>query len=177
MTLPTILLLALPLENSNFRYRTLGVSYLRTGYRRSVEFDKHQVVIVLAKGAKLQVDGTIDRWVLKLVGDAVKDTPVSDVNGTFTDLHGREFQFGQPPTRRRGVCIFTISSRCSGCASMTASFTGQRRRTTILASRQVPTRWVPGLGVRWRTNAIKQIPLGAYGRLWRYGVGETPLKD
>jgi hypothetical protein len=55
-------------------------------------FDKHQVVIVPAYGAKLQADGTIDRWVLKLVDDAVQNIPVSDV-GIFADLHGRGLQF------------------------------------------------------------------------------------
>ncbi|KAF8533053.1 hypothetical protein BDD12DRAFT_900614 [Trichophaea hybrida] len=55
-------------------------------------FDKHQVVIVPANGAKLQADGTIDRWILKLVDDAVKNIPMSDI-GTLADLHGRELQF------------------------------------------------------------------------------------
>ncbi|KAF8541820.1 hypothetical protein BDD12DRAFT_877818 [Trichophaea hybrida] len=56
-------------------------------------FDKHQVVIVPANRAKLQAYRTIDRWVLKPVDDAVKNIPMSDVNGTFADLHVRALEF------------------------------------------------------------------------------------
>ena len=37
-------------------------------------FDRHQVVIIPADGAKLQKDGTIDRWLLKIVDDSIKNT-------------------------------------------------------------------------------------------------------
>ncbi|KAF8534830.1 hypothetical protein BDD12DRAFT_983625 [Trichophaea hybrida] len=56
-------------------------------------FDKHHVGIVPAKDARLQRDGTIDRWVLNEVDDSIKDIRVGDINGTFADLHGKELTF------------------------------------------------------------------------------------
>ncbi|KAF8241976.1 hypothetical protein K440DRAFT_500640, partial [Wilcoxina mikolae CBS 423.85] len=56
-------------------------------------FDKHQLVIVPAKDARLHQDGTIDRWVLNVVDDSIKDIRVIEINGTFADLHGKELTF------------------------------------------------------------------------------------
>ena len=55
-------------------------------------FDRHQLVIVPADGAKLQKDGTIDRWVLKVMDVSIKDQLISTLNDSerVSDLHERK---------------------------------------------------------------------------------------
>lgn len=72
-------------------FHTRNGLLLSTGVEK--RFDKHQLVIVPANGTKLQEDGTIDRWVLKIVEDSIKGIFVADINGTFADLHDRELVF------------------------------------------------------------------------------------
>lgn len=52
-----------------------------------------QLAIVPARGARLQSDGTIDRWQVKIIDEAIKEILVFEIHGTFADLHNRELVF------------------------------------------------------------------------------------
>lgn len=56
-------------------------------------FDRHQLAIIPAPGARIQPDGSIDRWVIRLLDDSIKEIPVSESIGTMENLHDRELVF------------------------------------------------------------------------------------
>jgi hypothetical protein len=56
-------------------------------------FDKSQLVIVPAKEARLQPNGTIDRWIIRIIDDSVRKVAVTDMNCELGDLDGRELRF------------------------------------------------------------------------------------
>lgn len=56
-------------------------------------FDRHQLVIVPQPEARIQSDGSIDRWVVKILDTQVINIPLLELGGTFEKLHNRELSF------------------------------------------------------------------------------------